>query len=108
MARGRRGPLPAAALARRRPGHLDHPLPRRRRRGRGDRGGARRLRAFRPRRARGLDVRPAGDHRPSGAALGVTVLNRLAITIVEALLLGAGLLAGSADAGAHQFRRTVK
>jgi len=29
----------------------------------------------------------------SGAALGVTVLNRLAITIVEALLLGAGLLA---------------
>jgi uncharacterized membrane protein YbhN (UPF0104 family) len=29
----------------------------------------------------------------SGAALAVTVLNRLAITIVEALLLGAGLLA---------------
>jgi hypothetical protein len=29
----------------------------------------------------------------SGAALGVTVLNRLAITVVEALLLGGGLLA---------------
>ena len=30
---------------------------------------------------------------PSSAALAVTVLSRLAITIVEALLLGAGLLA---------------
>ena len=60
---GGAGALPAPALARRRPGHLDHPLPGRRRRGRGDRGGARRVRAFRPRRARSLDVRPAGDHR---------------------------------------------
>ena len=47
----------------------------------------------------GLGVREASMYGllvlivPSGAALGVTVLNRLAITIVEALLLGAGLLA---------------
>jgi glycosyltransferase 2 family protein len=47
----------------------------------------------------GLGVREASMYAllevivSSGAALGVTVLNRLAITIVEALLLGAGLLA---------------
>jgi hypothetical protein len=47
----------------------------------------------------GLGVREASMYGllevivSSGAALGVTVLNRLAITIVEALLLGAGLLA---------------
>jgi hypothetical protein len=47
----------------------------------------------------GLGVREASMYGlleiivPSGAALAVTVLNRLAITIVEALLLGAGLLA---------------
>jgi uncharacterized membrane protein YbhN (UPF0104 family) len=47
----------------------------------------------------GLGVREASMYAllevivSSGAALGVTVLNRLAITIVEALLLGGGLLA---------------
>jgi glycosyltransferase 2 family protein len=47
----------------------------------------------------GLGVREASMYAllevvvSSGAALAVTVLNRLAITIVEALLLGAGLLA---------------
>jgi hypothetical protein len=47
----------------------------------------------------GLGVREASMYGllviivPPAAALGVTVLNRLAITIVEALLLGAGLLA---------------
>jgi hypothetical protein len=29
---------------------------------------------------------------PAGAALGATVLNRLAITLVEATLLGGGIL----------------
>ena len=67
---GRPGALPAGALARLRSRHLDHPLPGRRRRGRGDRGGARRVRAFRPRRARSLDVRPAGDHRALGRRAG--------------------------------------
>jgi uncharacterized membrane protein YbhN (UPF0104 family) len=47
----------------------------------------------------GLGVREASMYGlmvvvvPAGAALGATVLNRLAITIVEALLLGGGLLA---------------
>ena len=46
----------------------------------------------------GLGVREASMYGlleiivPSGAALGVTVLNRLAITVVEGLLLGVGLL----------------
>jgi hypothetical protein len=53
----------------------------------------------------GLGVREASMYGlleiivPSGAALAVTVLNRLAITIVEALLLGAGLLAARLSGG---------
>ena len=44
---------------------------------------------------------------PASAALSATVLSRLAITLVEAALLGGGVLVtGCADA--HQPRRTVK
>ena len=53
---------------------------------------------------RSLDVRSARRVVP-GAALGATVLNRLAITLVEAALLGGAFSCGCA---AHQPRRTVK
>ena len=80
-----------AALGRRASERLDDRLPRRRRRGRCDRRRARRSSRRRAsararRRCTALMLAVAGQ----GAALGATVLNRVAITLVEVLLLVVG------------------
>ena len=70
-------------------GLLDR-LSRRRGGGRSDRRRALGVRALGSRPARGVDVRPHARRRHTGAALGATVLNRVAITLVEVLLLVVG------------------
>ena len=67
-------------------------VPRRCERGRGDRRRARGLRALRPRRPRGIGVRADPHDRLGGSRARHDLLNRLAITVVEAGLLLVGLL----------------